>query len=305
MIRVLLTLVRREFWEHRSLFWVPVIVSSLFISAAVLSMVFNGSVSVTVNGEDQQFFAVVQADPIVQGQIFAVWMGGLAFPQFGIGLVIIFFYLLDCLYGERRDRSILFWKSLPVSDASTVLSKVVVALLIVPLWIWVMSMIAGLSIFAVLSSQLDGTPLQALGTFSVSSWFALQGMLLGNILVAGFWFAPVVGYLLVVSAFAKRSPFLWATLPPLVLAFAERAILGSAYVGQFLLERLNGFFRSFIIFDTRTHDMETMVASIADAYRSLSALPLLTQPETWFGLTLGIFLLFIAARVRRWRDDAL
>ena len=35
-------------------------------------------------------------------------------------------------YDERKDRSVLFWKSLPVSDRDTVLSKAVSALVVAP-----------------------------------------------------------------------------------------------------------------------------------------------------------------------------
>ena len=42
------------------------------------------------------------------------------------------FYCLDALHGERRDRSILFWKSLPVSDLTTVLAKASVPCRVLP-----------------------------------------------------------------------------------------------------------------------------------------------------------------------------
>lgn len=301
----LLTLVRRELWEHRSLIWAPLVVAALFVSMAVLSVFFDGNVSISVDGKDEQFFALLEADPVVRGQMFAVWMGALALPQFGIGLILIFFYLLDCLYAERRDRSILFWKSLPVSDAATVLSKLVVAMVAVPLWVWLLSVVAGLAIFGTLSMQLSGTAIQVLATFSLSEWLALQGFILGNLFVAIVWFAPIVTYLLVVSAFAKRGPFLWATLPPLALAVAERTLLGSAYLGQSFVERLTGFFSVFSTFDAQTADPETLSLTVAEAYRGLSALPLLAETSTWIGALLAIPLFALAIRLRRWRDDAL
>src|SRR5437867_8784109 len=53
----------------------------------------------------------------------------LIFTAFIVGV----FYCLDSLHGERRDRSILFWKSLPVSDLTTLLSKVTIPLAVLPL----------------------------------------------------------------------------------------------------------------------------------------------------------------------------
>jgi ABC-2 type transport system permease protein len=298
-------MVRREFWEHRALFWAPLIVAALFVSMAVFSVFLDGSVSISIDGEDANFFALLEADPVIRGQLFAVWMGALALPQFGLGLILVFFYLLDCLYAERRDRSILFWKSMPVSDASTVISKLAVAMLAVPAWIWMLTMVSGLVIFAALSTQLSGTPIQALATFSITEWFALQGFILGDLLVAALWFAPVIAYLLVVSAFAKRGPFLWATLPPLALAVAERTLLGTSYLGQFFIERLTGYFSVFSTFNTRTSDPELLGATIAEAYGGLNALPLLAEASTWVGVLLAAPLLVLAIRIRRWRDDAL
>lgn len=300
-----LTLVRRELWEHRSLVWAPLVVAALFVSMAVLSVFFDGSVSISVDGEDEQFFALLEADSLVRGQLFAVWMGALALPQFGIGLILIFFYLLDCLYAERRDRSILFWKSLPVSDTATVFSKLGVAMVAVPLWIWLLSVVAGLAIFATLSLQLSGTAIEVLATFSLTEWLALQGFILGNLLVAVVWYAPIVAYLLVVSAFAKRGPFLWATLPPVTLAVAERTLLGSTHLGQFFVERLTGYFSVFSTFDAETADPEALSTTVTEAYRGLSALPLLAETSTWVGVLLAIPLLALAIRIRRWRDDAL
>src|SRR5206468_10746510 len=51
----------------------------------------------------------------------------------GTALIVGIFYCLDALYGERRDRSILFWKSLPVSDVMAVLSKLAIPIVILPL----------------------------------------------------------------------------------------------------------------------------------------------------------------------------
>jgi len=113
-------LVRRELWEHRALWIAPLIVAALMVVSA-----FVASVK----------FRLTHADMHDEGSegmtMFSVMQGAVSMPLSLVTLIVLSFYLLDCLYAERKDRSILFWKSLPVSDNLTVLSKLLVALLVV------------------------------------------------------------------------------------------------------------------------------------------------------------------------------
>jgi ABC-2 type transport system permease protein len=210
-------------------------------------------------------------------------MAGLVLPQLLVAFVVVFFYLLDCLFTERRDRSILFWKSLPVSDAKTVLSKLFVALVAVPLWSWVLSLVVGLVVFGVLAAQVSGTPAAGLGTWHGGTWLTVQAAMLGKMAIAALWYLPVAGWLLLGSVLAKRAPFLWATLPFLVLSLAERITLGSNVVGALVAQRLFGF---------------------REEVSLIGEFPLLASPGLWIGVAVGAALVYAAIRVRQHSDDS-
>jgi ABC-2 type transport system permease protein len=279
--RPFLTLVRRELWEHGSLVWAPLAMALTIIVVSLVSVMVKTSVDIDL-GEDRplpELFGDVEK----QRGIFSLVMAGLVLPQLLVGFVVVFFYLLDGLFTERRDRSILFWKSLPVSDAKTVLSKLFVALVAVPLWSWALSLVVGLVVFGVLATQVSGTPAAGLGTWHGGTWLTVQAAMLGKMAIAALWYLPVAGWLLLASVLAKRAPFLWATLPFLVLSLAERIALGSNVVGAMVAQRLFGF---------------------REEVSLMSEFPLLASPALWIGVAVGAALVYAAIRVRRRSDDS-
>ena len=279
--RPFLTLVRRELWEHGSLIWAPLAMALMIIVVSLVSGMVKGSIDIDL-GEDRPLPELF-GDAEKQRGIFTLVMAGLVLPQLLVGFVVVFFYLLDSLFTERRDRSILFWKSLPVSDAKTVLSKLFVALVAVPLWSWALSLVVGLVVFGVVAAQVSGTPAAGLGTWHGVTWLAVQASLLGKLAIGVLWYLPVAGWLLLVSVLAKRAPFLWATLPFLVLSLAERIALGSNVVGALVAQRLFGF---------------------SEEVSLMSEFPLLASPGLWIGVAVGAALVYAAIRVRRRSDDS-
>jgi ABC-2 type transport system permease protein len=279
--RPFLTLVRRELWEHGSLVWAPLAMALTIIVVSLVSGMVKGSIDIDL-GEDRPLPELF-GDAEKQRGIFSLVMAGLVLPQLLVGFVVVFFYLLDGLFTERRDRSILFWKSLPVSDAKTVLSKLFVALVAVPLWSWALSLVVGLVVFGVLATQVSGTPAAGLGTWHGGTWLTVQAAMLGKMAIAALWYLPVAGWLLLVSVLAKRAPFLWATLPFLVLSLAERIALGSNMVGAMVAQRLFGF---------------------REEVSLMSEFPLLASPALWIGVAVGAALVYAAIRVRRRSDDS-
>ena len=279
--RPFLTLVRRELWEHGSLVWAPLAMALTIIVVSLVSGMVKGSVDIDL-GEDRPLPELF-GDAEKQRGIFTLVMAGLVLPQLLVGFVVVFFYLLDSLFTERRDRSILFWKSLPVSDAKTVLSKLFVALVAVPLWSWALSLVVGLVVFGVVAAQVSGTPAAGLGTWHGGTWLTVQAAMLGKMVIAALWYLPVAGWLLLVSVLAKRAPFLWATLPFLVLSLAERIALGSNVVGALVAQRLFGF---------------------SEEVSLMSEFPLLASPGLWIGVAVGAALVYAAIRVRRRSDDS-
>ena len=271
--RPFLTLVRRELWEHRGLIWAPL---AMALTIIVLSLL-GAAQDIALPG------VVVVRDADEQRDFLSTLMFGLLVPQLLAGLVVVFFYLLDGLFTERRDRSILFWKSLPVSDTKTVLSKLFVALVAMPLWIWALSLLVGLVVFGVLAAKVSNTPAAALGTWHGEDWLVLQATLLGKLAVAALWYLPVAGWLLLVSVLAKRAPFLWATLPFLVLSLAERIALGTNVMGALVAQRLFGF---------------------SEEVSLMREFSLLASPDLWVGVAIGAALVYAAIRVRQRSDDS-
>jgi ABC-2 type transport system permease protein len=279
--RPFLTLVRRELWEHGGLVWAPLAMALTIIVVSLVSVMVKGSVDIDL-GEDRPLPELF-GDAEKQRGIFSLVMAGLVWPQLLVAFVVVFFYLLDGLFTERRDRSILFWKSLPVSDTKTVLSKLFVALVAMPLWSWALSLVVGLVVFGVLATQVSGTPAAGLGTWHGGTWLMVQATMLGKMAIAALWYLPVAGWLLLVSVLAKRAPFLWATLPFLVLSLAERIALGTNVMGALVAQRLFGF---------------------REEVSLMGEFPLLASPDLWIGVAVGAALVYAAIRVRQRSDDS-
>lgn len=284
-------LVRRELWENRALWLAPLIAAGLVILSAAFGSFNLGpdNVSLENSGIDSQIHGPEVA------KAGSVAMIGMATFLTGISGLVVFFYLTDCLFSERKDRSILFWKSLPVSDSETVLSKLAVAMLVVPVFVTLLAValqpiLAGIMYlrFEVLrpffSTELFGGMLSALGRISISSVFAML------------WFLPLATYLMLASVLAKRAPLLYAALPPLVLFLTEKILLGggSNHVGRFVLER--GFPwppRVPHFFGTGARGLE------GDGHWWIP----FADPKLWLGLVAAAGMLYIIIRLRRYRDD--
>jgi ABC-2 type transport system permease protein len=231
--------VRRELWEHRSIYIVPAAVSAVVI-ASVLTATLRGSQMgwgtplFTRTGRGAGEYLYVQA--VASGTLFPL-LNGTAAIAFA-GLLTGFFYCLGALNGERRDRSILFWKSLPVSNATTVASKVFVTMAILPVYVFAAIVITHLAVLAILAAALVAhgqsldmlTDLPLLRGWLLLAWAAFASPL---------WWAPVYGWALLVSAWAKRLTLLWAVLPIGVALFG-RVAFNSQAVETFIALRLTG-----------------------------------------------------------------
>jgi ABC-2 type transport system permease protein len=259
-------LVRREFWENRSL-WIAPLASAGFLLVSMLAALL-GARNIHVS-------ASPDVDMSVMHGAMGASANGIAGLMLAVASLAIGAYLIDCLYAERRDRSILFWKSLPVSDAQTVLSKFIVAMVVVPLGVYVAALC--LHLLGTLLLLLFGRDLPILHDgWSVPGWFALQVDILGRLVLVLLWYAPLAAYLMLASVVARKVPMLTAVLPPLVLAVAERLVLGTSEVTRFLIGRL--------------------------AVGPMDGRPL-TTPGLWLGLVATAGMLLLAIRLRRYRDD--
>jgi len=206
--------------------------------------------------------------------------------------LVAVFYCLDTLYGERRDRSILFWKSLPVSDHMTVLAKAAVPVVVIPVVTFAVTVVTQFVIliigsFALSSNGFDVAPLWD-NTVFVESSAALLFHLIG---IHGFWYAPIFAWLLFVSAWAKRMPFVWAILPPAVLVAVEKLEFHTNYIGALLAHRFSGGPFGELFGEESMHPVT-----------HLQPLEFLFSPGLWLGLAVAAGLLLLAARTRSRRE---
>lgn len=214
-----LWLLKREFWEHRGGFvWAQLITGGIAVFFAALALLL-GTVNVRSNSEGGHIPYVgdhhqlnhtlgkIGDSLLLSGQMLAAVV--LAF--------VVFFYALGSLYDDRRDRSLLFWKSLPLSDTQTVLSKVAWALLLAPLVSIVTGLIVGLALWllGVAGAFLGGAPDPWAVVLEAHPFRLLMVMLL-TVPIGLLWSLPTVGWLMFCSAWANSKPFLWAVLLPLL-----------------------------------------------------------------------------------------
>ncbi|MEO8315014.1 MAG: ABC-2 transporter permease [Pseudomonadota bacterium] len=280
--RKCVTLVRREIQEHRGLWISPLFALGLGIVALIFGTHLDG---VDFNAS---------APPGAKGNVLLGAMSLLGTVGI-IGLitgVVSAIYVLDSLYAERKDRSILFWKSLPVSDAETVMSKFMVAAVIVPLGVILLSLAAQPLI--ALIAYLRFEPMREyLGIDVVAGWAAaLPG--LGLIFIyAVLWFAPLTAWLMLASVLAKRLPLMHAALPWLVLGLSEKLMWGSEHVQDFVVQRL-------ILRPDRAMQLLGSGPGIGPTPQWLEPFK---DPALWIGLAAAVGMLYIIVRLRRYRDD--
>jgi ABC-2 type transport system permease protein len=222
------------------------------------------------------------ATPQKYRDLFALFHAVLTVPQLLLLSVLLPYYLLDCLYAERKDRSILFWKALPVSDAQTVLSKLLVALVVVPLGVFVLTLF---------------TDVVASGILDVRFRKHTQGLILAAVAVAVLWYAPIAAYLMLISAWAKRNAFLWAVLPPLVAMLIERIAFGTHEIAKFLGYRLH---MSSGVLGINPAAAGGHAAGMFDTMRPWVAL---VNIDFWLGLAVAAALVWLTIRIRRHQED--
>src|SRR5215472_2509773 len=211
----IVALVRRELWEHRSLWICALVVQGLLAISLLLGRI-NMNLAEQVLTEEQKV------------AVFTIGLWGLAQPLFIVMLITVAFYLVDSLYAERKDRSILFWKSLPLSDELTVGSKLLVAAVVVPLGAFLLASVSDLVFAAIFAGRVHG-----IVAWNTYEWLRTELVLLGEVILGVLWYAPIAGALLLFSAWIPRNPILWATLVPIVAPIIEFVALRTHYIATF------------------------------------------------------------------------
>ena len=310
-MNVMNTLIRRELWEHRSIAIAPLAFGLIFLCINLLAAL--GAIHLQVEGGHLDLSRMVESlDASKAGALMQIGLVLVAVALNSVMLLVTLFYLLDCLYAERKDRSILFWKSLPVSDASIVASKAVTAAVAIPLVTLVvfvavalcMYLITGIWGMFVGSGLLLSAGPGAILEVTLTHAYALA--------VQSLWYMPVFGWLLLVSAWSRRAVLLWAVLPVVAINLVEHIIFDTNHFVEMVGRRLVGVYP--IAFNEGRHVEELVwqyegdhasvdlqfsegVLALADPGRFLAS------PGLWGGLVVAALLIAGAVWVRRYRDE--
>ncbi|HEX3665185.1 MAG TPA: hypothetical protein VHU23_08130 [Rhizomicrobium sp.] len=278
---------RREIWEHRAIYIAPLVVAGLvlfgyFIRLSRLPEMVRHAGSLPWWKQYLELalpFAMGMAAVLVTGVIVGV------------------FYCIGALGNERRDRSILFWKSLPVSDLTTVLAKATIPMVVIPVVVTVVALAVQLVMLAAATGALaaSGSGTQLLW----SHWsFSHMSLTLIYLIVTGtLWYAPIYGWLLMVSAWARRMTFLWAVLTPIGVAVVERIAFDTNYAGSLIRYRLKGFLDLGFVQPARNTTTIDPAALMTPAH-------FFASPGLWIGLMVAVAFVAAAVWLRRGREPA-
>ena len=277
--RVLYWSVRRELWENRSVYLAP-----LAVAAVALFGFSLGSIA----GIWEKPLRLNPAQPQAPYDIAA----GLMMLT---GIVVSVFYCLDALHGERRDRGILFWKSLPVSDLTTVGSKAIIPLVILPLLTFAITVAMQWLMLLLSSAVLLVSGLSVTALWTNLSFLRMSLLLLYHVLTAhALWPAPIYCWLLLVSGWPRRATFLWAALPLVAIAGVEQIAFHSWHFAALVGSRLIGA--------APTVAMTSPDMFPTDPMTHITPAQFLINPGLWIGLAIAMAFLAAAVRLRRYRE---
>lgn len=275
--------VRRELWENRSVWIAPLVVAAL---ATLAFLVSTPALPESVRG-------LSAPDPSDAHMVVHGPYGAAAMLAFATAFVVGVFYCLDALQGERRDRSILFWKSLPVSDRTTVLAKASIPLVVLPLLVFAVTIVTHLIMLLVSGAVLLATGSSVRMMLQHVEPFPSALSVLYALIVLALWHAPIYGGLLLVSGWARRTALLWAVLPLVAVAGIERILFGTTRFLSFLQYLLVGWVERAFAYE------DEMMGNLLS---SLTPVRLLSTPSLWIGLVLAAACLAVTIHLRRYRE---
>lgn len=307
MIQSQIALIRRELWEHKAIYVTPLVIALLVCLMSVTGQVavsgFDHAVDIGILGAtnlgDNERSAAITVLMISLSStfVFAMW-------------ILTVFYSLDALYAERKDRSILFWRSIPLTDSDTVVSKLLTALVVIPLITFAVIAVTHVIVLAITSIWL--------GARGANTWHLIwtAAPLFDNwvatlvfLLALSLWLSPFVGWFLFVSAFTKRSPLLTASLPIAILPLLEGIVFRTSvfadafFVRSVQMPLFQGLDNIELLFQeghdlNRVGDASLSLLSLLDLGRYFGSIGL------WSGLVVCGLFTTAAIYVRRYRDES-
>ena len=311
-------LLKREFWEHKGgFFWTPAVVGALMTlgtgASVIAALAMKSQHGFQINGQQVGKLSEV-VSPAEQAQAVDAFSNAWMLPSamlFGVMAIVVFFFCLGCLFDERKDRSVLFWKSLPVSDSETVLSKAMMALVGAPLLTYVFAVATSLLALLIICIGAAISGLNLFGAVLASpAVYTAPFLVLGMVPVYVVWALPTVGWLMMVSSWARTKVFLWAVGVPVltgVLISWFNAMFDFNWnvewfwhniVARGLLSVVPGAWFGFVDppggMDNNHIDFGFLVAQ---SWKTLAS------AHAAIGAVLGAAMIYVAARLRRWKDE--
>jgi len=305
MITHQLALVKREIWEHRSIYVTPLAIATIVTLGVLAGLMFASGFTAEL---DIAIFGAqnLAGEPERKAALTVFFLGTSWIFIVAIAILTIF-YCLDSLYAERKDKSILFWRSLPVTDAETVVSKLLTAIVVIP----------AVMVLGIIVTHL-------VNLIVVSIWVSMKGgdggmliwgsiSLLDNwlaafivVIASGIWMSPFVGWFLLVSAYTKRSPLLMAFMPLILIGLLEGIIFRSHVFADNVLARGDGLplFRIGDIERFFDEDQWRIADDATSLLVHLDVVQFLTSPAMWAGVLVCGLLATGAVYVRRFRDES-
>jgi len=276
--------VRRELWENRSIYLAPLAIGAVSLLAYSLSTF----------GLPSRVRTLPTLDPAKQHAVLVMPYSAAATLIILTAYVVGAFYCLDALHGERRDRSILFWKSLPVSDRAAVLAKASIPLVVLPLVAFTISLAMQLVMLFLSTAVLQLSGVGAAALWRELPLVPMTIVMAYGLTVHALWHAPLYAWLLLVSSWARRATLLWAVLPPLAIGVFERIVFQTTHFASLIKDRLIGAMASAFVLEGHTHDI--------DRLNQLAPGRFLSSPGLWIGLGVTAALVAASVRLRRHRE---
>ena len=306
-------LIKREFWENKGLlFYMPAIVCFVITFIFVYLMVdhnpidnFSNAVQSKAGDAASVKYCIKETKWFVN-EIFLRQM----YYLFFLGGFIITYYLLGALHTERVDRSILFWKSLPISDLKTVISKILFSILIVPVYLLVISCICfyfGLFLFCIFSEYKDVNLFSNLLLDPLIYILPFKVLLLLPMYIL--WSLPTIGWILMVSSWAKSRVFPWAIgvplLATLLLIFINLSFKLNWnmvwFVKNIIARIIAGGIPGTWLFEEKILEKSNQIFTIDIPMNQ--AVELINSPNLWLGVVAGIVMLYLAIRIRGLQNE--
>lgn len=307
MISHQFALVQREVWEHRSIWLTPVVVGSvmalMLLAGYVFASAYDELIDIGIIGAQN-----VAMDEHRRAGVTALLIGPTSLFIFASAILTIF-YCLDALYTERKNKSILFWRSMPVTDAETVISKLLTALVAIPVITLVVLMAANvinLILTGIFVGIEGGSPGYMIWRPAPAALLDVGVSMLLLMLMLPIWFSPFIGWFLFVSAWTKRSPLLTGFLPLIVLPTIETIILPTHLLWDAMATRFTNW-PMFTGIDPDTFFDEEKLARMEFDVGMLDFIDVggfATSPAMWAGVVVCAIFVTAAIYVRRYRDES-